>query len=380
MMEYYLDISPLFERHWSGIPVVTAELASCALSEAELHWRFIYENIIVERHVVEELLTRRDGSDYLAYLERRLWAGQTLSDDSLQAATCLFPTLKALRGVFQREALIVHDISTLLTPEFHNEDTINHHANRLRGDLNSTDMFFCVSRATLGDLRAYFGISAAKSQVLPMGVSVDPCTLYNVLEHRKRYRYEPFICVLGTIEPRKNGRIVLQLLREFPSILSRYRIVFIGKEGWNDEKEALLDQLRDAGLDANKIVFTGFASEETKLRLLLGCQFCIYPSFFEGYGLPVAEAAALGKYIVCSHSSSLTEIDPDMCFFFDPFDVFSLFDAFDRAERASGLTWLDKMSFLDIWKRIQARSWHRSYDVIRDWISMGSDLDLLRRS
>jgi glycosyltransferase involved in cell wall biosynthesis len=372
-MDCYLEISPLFERHWSGIPVVTAEFASCALSEPQLYWRFIYENVVIERDVVEELLARRDGRDYLAYLERRLWAGQTLTDDSAGTGVCVFPNIKALRGVFQREALIVHDMSTLLTPEFHNDYTINHHANRYRGDFKSTDMFFCVSRATLGDLQTYFGIPTAKSKVIPMGVSIDPCTLYNVLEDRKRCRYEPFICVLGTIEPRKNGKIVLQLLREFPFILSKYRIVFVGRDGWNDEKDTLLEQLRAAGLDTDKIVFTGFVSEETKLRLLLGCQFCIYPSLFEGYGLPVAEAAALGKYVVCSHSSSLTEVAPDMCFFFDPFDVFSLFDAFDRAERASNLTWLDKMSFLDTWRRIQARTWRRSYDVIRDWISVGTE-------
>jgi glycosyltransferase involved in cell wall biosynthesis len=237
-MDCYLEISPLFERHWSGIPVVTAEIASCALSDVQLRWRFVYENIIVERPVVEELLTRRDGSDYLAYLERQLWAGQTLDEDFLGSAACVFPNMKAFRGVFQREALIVHDISTLLTPEFHNEDTVNHHANRFRGDFESTEMFFCVSRATLGDLQGYFGIPASKSKVLPMGVNVDPCTLHTILEDRKRYRHEPFICVLGTIEPRKNGRVVLQLLQEFPSILSKYRVVFVGRDGWNDEKNA----------------------------------------------------------------------------------------------------------------------------------------------
>src|SRR5215467_14837135 len=136
-MDCYFEISPLFERHWSGIPVVTAELASCALTDAQLHWRFIYENILIERPVVEELLIRRDGSDYLSYLERQLWADQTLSDDSAGTAVCIFSNNKALRGAFQREALIVHDMSTLLTPEFHTEDTINHHANRFRGDINS---------------------------------------------------------------------------------------------------------------------------------------------------------------------------------------------------------------------------------------------------
>ena len=76
-------------------------------------------------------------------------------------------------------------------------------------------------------------------------------------------------------------RLVLQLLQEFPSILSKYRLVFVGRDGWNDEKNVLLAQLRSAGLDTSRIVFTGFVSEDTKLQLLLGSQFCIYPSFFE---------------------------------------------------------------------------------------------------
>jgi glycosyltransferase involved in cell wall biosynthesis len=370
-MECYFEISPLFERHWSGIPVVTAELASCALADPEIAWRFLYENIFVEGRIVEELLTRRAGSEYLAYLERQLWAGETLGDGSDQSTVCVFPNIKALRGFFSREALIVHDLSTLLTPEFHNEDTVNHHANRIRGDFDSTDMFFCDSRATMADLQAYFGVPAIKSAVLPMGVNIDPCSLYDILEDRKQRRYEPFICVLGTIEPRKNGGIVLHLLKEFPFILNKYRIVFVGRDGWNDEKEALLRQLGAAGLDTGKIVFTGFVTEEVKLRLLLGSQFCIYPSFFEGYGLPVAEAAVLGKYIVCSNSSSLMEVEPDQCFFFDPFDVFSLFDAVDRAERASGMTCFNKMSFFDTWKRIEARNWRRSYDTIRNWVIAG---------
>jgi glycosyltransferase involved in cell wall biosynthesis len=109
-------------------------------------------------------------------------------------------------------------------------------------------------------------------------------------------------------------------------------------------------------------------SEEVKLKLLLNCSFCVYPSFFEGYGIPVAEAAALGKFVACSNSSSMPEVAPEMCFFFDPLEVSSLAQAIYRAEKASRLSRLDQMSYPDIQARLKARDWDRAYAAIRDWL------------
>jgi glycosyltransferase involved in cell wall biosynthesis len=166
--------------------------------------------------------------------------------------------------------------------------------------------------------------------------------------------------------------MVFDLLTENRELLSRYKIVFVGRDGWNDAKGALLGRLREAGLDTDRVVFAGFVSEDAKLKLLANCSFCIYPSFFEGYGIPVAEAAVLGKYVVCSNSSSLPEVALEMSFFFDPLDVASLSEAVYLAEKASRLTRLNDLSYLDINAKLKQRDWGRAYTMVRDRMLLGA--------
>lgn len=369
MSQAYFEIAPLFEKQWTGIPIVTAELATRALNDATLEWTFLYEDILIEKEITEDILSRRSGGAYLSYLEKRLWAQNILSPNEIRNGICIFPNVKALRNRFKKEAMIVHDLSTLLTPEFHNLDTINHHANRIRGDIASSDHLFCVSQATLGDVSSYFGVDKSKLSVLPLGMTIDPCLLHRVSSTRATDQMkQQYVCVLGTIEPRKNGGIVLELLKEFPEILKRYKIIFVGRDGWRDQKNVLLSELKSINADVDRIIFTGFVSEEEKLRLILESRFCIYPSFFEGFGIPVLEAAVLGKFIVCSNTTSLPEVAPDMCFFFAPTDVTSLADAFRKAEKATQLSRLSSLSFHDLWLRCSARDWTQGYDMLRQWI------------
>ena len=110
----------MFENQWTGIPIVTSELVRCAVADPDASWTYLYQNIIVDRAVVEEMLARRRGGDYLAHLERQLWAQATLDHDDAAKGACIFPNVKPLRNVFRSESLILHDLSTLLTPEFHN--------------------------------------------------------------------------------------------------------------------------------------------------------------------------------------------------------------------------------------------------------------------
>lgn len=368
----FFEISPLFERHWTGIPAVTAGLAFEAMHDSSTKWSFLYENILLERHVVAELLQRRSGGDHLSYLEQSLYDRQILTAESARNSVCLYPNVKALRRFFKREAIILHDFSYLLTPEFHTQDTIDHHANRILGDIESTDCFFCVSKATKSDLLNYFKTPEHSAKVLPIGLAIDPCVITACLKDRVAETCEPYVCVLGTIEPRKNGQIVIELIRRYPEFLAKQQVVFIGREGWNDEKRKLTAYLDSVGVDSNRIIFSGFVPEDAKIRLIMGSKFCIYPSFFEGFGIPVAESAALGKFVVCSNSSSMIEVAPDMSFFFDPSDVESLADACLKAEEAVAYSRLQKMRFPDIWERVQARSWDKAYAMVREWVKSGS--------
>jgi glycosyltransferase involved in cell wall biosynthesis len=366
----YMDVSPLFEEHWTGIPVVTAAIAERARSDSSVDWRFMYETVAIDDEIVDELLALRRGDGHLAYLERRLWEGGTVDRDHAAQCPALFPNMKALRNVFRREAVIYHDFSTLLTPQFHNIDTINHHANRFLGDVESTQKHFCVSESTAADLINYFGVDRESVEVLPLGVDIDPAVLANVLARRDSSLMEPYICVLGTIEPRKNGKIIFDFLSEHPDFISKYKIVFVGRDGWLDEKNRLMSRIMEVDPNAAKrILFPGFLSEEKKTALLAMAKFVVYPSFFEGYGIPVAEAGVLGKYVVCSNTSSLPEVYPERSFFFDPSDVHSFSAAMQSAELAADITFLNRLDFSEIWADCQARSWDATYKAVARWVS-----------
>lgn len=362
------DISPMYEDHWSGIPIVTAKLAEGCLGDSGVDWLFLYENILVPLRHVEILLARRSGSGMLPTLERLLGDGRCIPSYERAARSCIWPNVKTMAGYFRKEAFIVHDLSTLLTPEFHNGDTIAHHANRIVRDCETSDHVFCVSSATRGDVMAYLGVPGERTSVLPLGVHFEPGALYAETVLRRRYTTERYIVVLGTIEPRKNGSIVMELLARNPDIAQQYKIVFVGRDGWLAAKKALMDRMRAAGVSPDRVEFTGFVDDRTKLRLLMNCDFAIYPSFFEGFGLPVLECAVLGKICVASNSSSIPEVAPESSVLFDPMSVDSLAAAVRKAIDISATSPRNERSFTEIYTTLAECSWQRTYSHIRDWV------------
>lgn len=367
------EISPLFEDRWSGIPLVTAEIAARTLMDMDVDWQFLYANLVVPLDLVELLLVRRSGGGLVERLATLAQGPHFISRAAARDRDCIWPNVKSMSGWFRREAIIMHDLSTLVTPQFHNEDTIKHHANRMSHDCGTSNHIFCVSRATRDDVVGYLGVAPAKTSIIPMGVAVDESTLFEECIARAARPVEPYVVVLGTIEPRKNVGLVVDMLEKQPLLLEGLRIVIIGGDGWLGEKAAIVDRLNMLGLQDDRVIFTGYVSDQIKLRLLLNCRFAIYPSFFEGFGLPVLECAALGKICVASNSSSIPEVAPNACIFFDPTDLDSFGGALGRALIATQPDHRYDRGFHDLMLSMSGQSWDRSYAHIRTWLSEGRD-------
>ncbi|MBB5985027.1 glycosyltransferase family 4 protein [Sphingobium lignivorans] len=366
-----LEISPMFEEHWSGIPMVTAELAGHALGDSGVDWIFLHNNIVIPYALVELLLVRRSGRALLPDLADLAYAGNLINRFEASTRACVWPNVKCMAGWFAREAVIIHDLSTLIAPEFHNDDTINYHCDRVLHDCRTSDHIFCVSDATRRDVINYLRVPERKTSVIPLGARFEESDLYQACEQRRSIDVEPYIVIIGTIEPRKNGGMIIDLLMKYPHLLNGYQIVFIGREGWLDEKRRIMDQLATLGIASDRVVFTGYVSDEIKTRLLLNCAFAVYPSFFEGYGLPVLECAVLGKLCVASRTSSIVEVAPDMCIFFDPTDLESLRSAIEHALACVRLPGRQDPSFIDLCLAIEARGWHHCYNHVRNWLMSG---------
>ena len=363
-----LDISALFEETWTGIPNMVSAITARAISDPNIDWTFAYETIPLPTALVERFLRQRSGSGGLDALASLVWDTPPITPDVAQRSVAIFPNIKPVRGYFRKEAIIVSDLSPIIAPQYHNSDNINHFANRIRHDIESSDHLFCISDATRSDVHAYFNKPMDQMSVIRLGAEFDPANLSAGMISLWDKTAEPYVVIVGTLEPRKNGSLIFDYLVQNPGFASQYRIVFIGRDGWLDEKRRLMSRLSESGVAPERVVFTGFISESEKLALMINCAFCVYPSFFEGFGLPVLEAAALGKITVCSNSSSIPEVLPEACVFFNPSELFEFAQAMRIGELRAAQTRSSAQSLSDILERGTPHSWDACYEGIASWV------------
>jgi glycosyltransferase involved in cell wall biosynthesis len=322
-----LEVSPLREHSYTGISQVTAALADQMLGDTTRRTAFFFGRAMIGHDIVEDLVARRDGGMVEWYMQR---AGtQPAPLDAACFNVAIFPNRKASRRGFNFECQIVHDLSTLLTPQFHNRDTINYHAMTLLNDVQTNDLTFCVSEATRQDVLRYLGpLDPERVVTTPLGATIDAGV---DLDTEGRIA-EPYILVLGTIEPRKNVTMILEYIARRPEVLGRTRFLFLGRFGWGAPFNDLLAAYGlTQAFEAGKLVFPGFVSEPVKNTLISHARLIIYPSLFEGFGLPVLEGLAHGVPALITRSSSLPEVGGDCCYYFDPFTPGDFDTALSRA-------------------------------------------------
>ena len=310
----YLEIGPLSEGNYTGIAQVTAALAEEMLGDTAHDVGFFFGRAMVDRPIVEDLLARRNGELIRWYLQRA--PAKPAPYDLKGRQVAIFPNRKTCRRGFDIECQIIHDLSTLLTPQFHNQDTIDFHALTMLEDVQSNDITFCVSEATRSDVLRYLAPLTPGSVVaVPLAASIPPGDT-GLLAGRA---VEPYVLVLGTIEPRKNIEQVLSYVQQNPEILRRHRFVFLGRFGWGETVDSLVARYGLAREhELGRVVFPGFVAERVKNALIENAQVVVYPSLFEGFGLPVLEAMAFGVPCVTTRSSSIPEVGGSLCYYFDP--------------------------------------------------------------
>jgi len=127
----------------------------------------------------------------------------------------------------------------------------------------------------------------------------------------------PFILTVGDLQPRKNH---LGLIRAFEDLVRSYpqlphHLVVVGKETWHAPAVRAA-----AGRSPvhDRIHFTGFVDDDQLHRLYGACDLMVYPSFYEGFGLPIVEAMACGRAVACSNTSAMPEVADSAAILFDP--------------------------------------------------------------
>jgi len=338
-----VDIGPLRETHYTGIPNVVAEICDRLLLEEWLDPRFVLDGRWVATESVRRCLAARSGLGLAEGLADRPGA-DAIPDDLRAAGTfdravALFTDHRPPRRTYAREGKIVYDLSMILAPECHPAGSVAMYTADLAEQVACSDVLFAISEATARDLVWIYGVPPGRVRVALLASTVDLARAGRVRDAIAGRPVEPFLLVLGSIEPRKNAGLVLEWVTRHPEVLDEVRIVFAGRQAWGETFASMTDAHGlGPAVAGGRVVFMGYVDESLKAALLVGAAGLIYPSLFEGFGLPLLDAMATGTPVLSSVSTSMPEVVGDCGYYFDPYEPTSLHAAYLRlrADRASG--------------------------------------------
>lgn len=230
-----------------------------------------------------------------------------------------------LFGVKAKKVVTIHDLSYFIYPEFFTAGSRLIKQLLTGPGIKRADRVICVSENTKKDVQRLFG-AGNKLRVTHLGVEQYGLSSVNNPDNGTNHRVLDkygingnFILYAGTLEPRKN---VEALIRAYKTAVSEHRIshklVLCGKPGW--KYEGIYSQIKDSGLSDN-IILTGYVPEDELSCIFKAADAFVYPSLYEGFGLPPLEAMAHGVPIICSDVSSMPEVVGDAALTFPPGDV-----------------------------------------------------------
>lgn len=240
----------------------------------------------------------------------------------------------------RRLVVTVHDLAFRRYPDTAPHATLRW-LSRFEDALERAVRVIAVSESTREDLLELYGVDPDRVSVVPHGVDREvfrPPSAEEVARVRARYGIDgTYLVFVGGLEPRKN---LPRLVRAFARLPGGPRLVVVGSwVPWNPEG---VDQLRPVveGLPAEarrRIHFTGYVDEGDKVALLGGAAGLALPSRYEGFGLPVLEAMAVGTPVLTSNVSALPEVAGEAALYVDPEDEEQIADGMRRLLEDDGL-------------------------------------------
>jgi len=229
-----------------------------------------------------------------------------------------------------RRVLSIHDLAFLVHPEWCSPKVSGPFSRRIHRFAQEADLILAMSKATKGDIVRRLDVAEAKVRVTyeAANASLQPVPGNEAMgQVAERFGIRgPYLLFAGTIEPRKN---VFGLIQAFQRLAGSapHQLVLAGAQGWNAKDT--LSAMADPAV-ASRITRTGFVSTDDLAALYSAADAFVFPSFYEGFGLPVLEAMTCGCPVIASNTSSLPEVCGDAAVYCDPGDVESITGAIDR--------------------------------------------------
>lgn len=258
-------------------------------------------------------------------------------------------------------AVLIYDLIIPLFPHLHSPKLFKTYTQYMFEAIQAADILLPISKSTDRDITKFckqLMLPRPKSQVIRLGDALE-----SVAEPKKpNYIIQKdFLLCVGTIEIRKNHALLYYVYKRAQEKgIKLPQLIVVGRPGWlaSDVRHLLK---KDQSL-ADKVTVIESASDRELAWLYANCLFSVYPSMYEGWGLPVAESLQYGKYVVASSASSIPEIAGDLLEYFSPYSVDGCLESITK--------FLDKKTLLQGEERIQktyiTTSWYDTAQQVQD--------------
>jgi glycosyltransferase involved in cell wall biosynthesis len=230
--------------------------------------------------------------------------------------------LPIAKGKFKK-VVTLHDLIPLKLPQL-TAMNLKHYANCVKTSLKDADIIFSDSEKSKIDAIEILKIPEAKIEVaytslsVPEDIKRKSATEMDSVLHHYCLPHKNYFIFYGAIEPKKN---VLRLLQAYLQAKTDCKLVLVGKYGWLYEKEKELIESLNGNPNIVRIPYSDFT---TLMALVQGARALLFPSLYEGFGLPVLEAMQLGVPVLTSAAGSLPEVGGDAVHYVDPYSIMDI--------------------------------------------------------
>lgn len=345
MKKVALELQPCCGKR-SGIGVYTYELARRLKNRDSLEFCGNLFNFGGRNDNSESLngitMPIRESRLFPYGVYRRSWNFLPLSYESLfpeKTDLTLFFNYIVPPKVPGKVMTVIHDLTYLRYPETMEKRNLRRIHKGIGYSVRRSDHVLTISQFSKREMAVRLGIPEEKISVVYPAPSVSEARADFKECSRKWSLARPYLLYVGTIEPRKN---LSRLLRAFDLLKNRegipHQLVLAGGRGWQDEE---IMQTAKAITNARSVIFTGYLSDGEKNTLYQNADVFVFPSLYEGFGIPPLEAMSFGCPVVCSNAASLPEVVGETARLIDPLDerdiAQGIWDVLSNKEYASRL-------------------------------------------
>lgn len=222
-----------------------------------------------------------------------------------------------------KKIMTIHDLTFLKYPQFCT-NIVKQYSQRIKKCLQWTEAIITISQSSKQDIIDYLGYEKDKIFII-YGASrynLDYLKKINIELIKKKINYDftqPYLLFVSTIEPRKN---IINLIKAFNICKEKYRLphhlILIGGKGW--QYEPIFAEMDNSPF-RSQIHHLGYLTDAEVAVFYAHADIFVYPSFYEGFGLPILEAMTLGAPVITSSVSSMPEVAGDSAVYINPHDV-----------------------------------------------------------